>query len=976
MTNIVRDKDATSGFISPAKTGSYVGKQLCWPVVVVLAAVLLTSSQKQIVAGATPTRTSTVRRASSLTGVLSEPQARPLVTLSSGEYDNTDGREVTGRRHGHNDDGEDTTSGDRSFSLEDCARLLTSSAPPDAGVSGHRTLGGGGFAIRIAGTPNKYMHGESYTVSLQAPPDRVGSPPRRFIGFTLSLGAVPDDHHKPRHRGASGSGLQRSSSYRKYSGEHSRKPHDIVGIFQTFGDALSRLLSDECNHVVSAASSIPKAEELCPEEREDEDVQPPLLAECCACDEAKYELTFEGLWSRRTHPVGYPDSKKCRCIQYTFCISHTIHGIFEKLNLYLAIADKWLTHFSDIIGASHAADFRMWQYGGPASDGVRNVAEHGTTSRLEAELKAQSAKIRTIIKARGLWYPAAADGGRTFAVFRVDRRHHVVSALSALGPPPSHTPAWLVGVSALELCLRNCSWATSKTMNLYPWHSTTVSAGDAQETSHSFVTLHRSASGARYLIRPVEASGPPPLKPVARLTITRQRLYEKVSCDPDAVERSSSLATKEGRGSSGNTSHSGTDENGGSFCEGIFGPWGTWGPCAASCGSTGLRYRARSLLVPPDDDRIAACALPEGVTDVKAQLEESEQCENACANGISCETTAWSEWTECAATCGKGIRARRRKYLASQHMARKVCSVDLVERDPCEAPHDIHCAPENISWECAVSEWSEWSPCTASCGAEGVRFRTRAHLRPQLAVLARCAVHQLHKTTCRSEQTECGDDDRKAQEVCFLPSEPGPCRGAFHRFYYDIRLGKCMKFIWGGCRGNRNRFETFAECKTKCGRALEVLRSSHQLPVPTTSSHAWHFGDSGRRVSGSRIDLVHAGIPPENSMFKPPLAVSPNDPNGSDESIRTPVDCVVTRWSEWSPCNKTCGNGRRSRRRMVKTNARRGGRPCPPKLVQRRRCHNNPPCAENVHTHQEHNAHLAAGAGTVNAANDSTGIVV
>lgn len=26
------------------------------------------------------------------------------------------------------------------------------------------------------------------------------------------------------------------------------------------------------------------------------------LPTCCACDEAKYEVTFEGLWSKNTHP--------------------------------------------------------------------------------------------------------------------------------------------------------------------------------------------------------------------------------------------------------------------------------------------------------------------------------------------------------------------------------------------------------------------------------------------------------------------------------------------------------------------------------------------------------------------------------------------------------------------------------------------------------------------------------------------------
>lgn len=37
---------------------------------------------------------------------------------------------------------------------------------------------------------------------------------------------------------------------------------------------------------------------LCEEENNDEDSQPSIMDPCCACDEAKYELTFEGKWSR------------------------------------------------------------------------------------------------------------------------------------------------------------------------------------------------------------------------------------------------------------------------------------------------------------------------------------------------------------------------------------------------------------------------------------------------------------------------------------------------------------------------------------------------------------------------------------------------------------------------------------------------------------------------------------------------------
>lgn len=42
--------------------------------------------------------------------------------------------------------------------------------------------------------------------------------------------------------------------------------------------------------------------EVCRNTKAEADKQEPVLGECRACDEAKFEVTFEGLWSRNTHP--------------------------------------------------------------------------------------------------------------------------------------------------------------------------------------------------------------------------------------------------------------------------------------------------------------------------------------------------------------------------------------------------------------------------------------------------------------------------------------------------------------------------------------------------------------------------------------------------------------------------------------------------------------------------------------------------
>jgi len=102
---------------------------------------------------------------------------------------------------------------------------------------------------------------------------------------------------------------------------------------------------------------------LCEQEAESLDEQPEVLDDCCACGEAKYEVIFEGLWSKNTHPKDFPQA-------------------------------GYTPHFSEIIGASHTADFRVWEYGGYASDGLKALAENRITKKLETELKSESNKIR------------------------------------------------------------------------------------------------------------------------------------------------------------------------------------------------------------------------------------------------------------------------------------------------------------------------------------------------------------------------------------------------------------------------------------------------------------------------------------------------------------------------------------------------------------------------------------------------------
>ncbi|KAG7234064.1 hypothetical protein CRUP_010364, partial [Coryphaenoides rupestris] len=44
-------------------------------------------------------------------------------------------------------------------------------------------------------------------------------------------------------------------------------------------------------------------------------------------------------------------------------------------------------HWSAIIGASHSNHYVLWEYGGHASDGVKQVAELGSPVKMEEEIR-------------------------------------------------------------------------------------------------------------------------------------------------------------------------------------------------------------------------------------------------------------------------------------------------------------------------------------------------------------------------------------------------------------------------------------------------------------------------------------------------------------------------------------------------------------------------------------------------------------
>ncbi|XP_053599585.1 spondin-1-like isoform X2 [Plodia interpunctella] len=733
------------------------------------------------------------------------------------------------------------------------AALATATTPTCERAPAHAQPTDTAYRLTVAGEPDLFLPGELYTVSLQGVDVGRGLTP--FVGFTIW--AETDEEPQTATeistvKTPAGPALGGFQSYdaqtKSFEGcqpavtnatAHPKTDIQVIWSAPPNGsDACVRL----CARASPADSGSPSvlARKICPAPVAPASFarQPPIVEPCCACDEAKYEVVFEGLWSRNTHPREFPP-------------------------------EGARAHFGDVIGASHTAQYRVWQEGRAASGGLRRLANDGATTALEKELKAESDHIRTIIKARGISWQQVAGAGipNTFAVFRVDAKHHLVSLASKLAPSPD----WFVGVSALELCNANCTWSNSATLPLYPY--------DAGTDSGITYTAHGQPTSPVAPVRALRPDWPKDVKspffsttnemrPFARLRLTRLRLYEK-SCDAAENEHAK--------------------ESSGGACATLA--WGPWSACSVSCGA-GRASRQRHY-VWPARAYAEACRAP--LTDYRRCYGPRMHCRavseyepDPAESTGPCALSPWSGWSPCE---GCGVRARTRHYIAPRafkrchigYRASTVLSQAMpCEAGPCDKPARVNTTAAIMDWfyrdethgPCRVSAWGDWAPCSARCG-RGRRLRTRFYLSrdfhvqqeilrillhkwqrrfnqlrnmslPENMSIADPEVHRLaqeHISRCQhtlnQQEALCDGEDGScghvSPEVCKLPLMVGPCRGYTERWFFDAATNTCEPFGYTGCGGNANNFRNWNDCIAACKTDRNVSTTTSTSMAPPTT---------------------------------------------------------------------------------------------------------------------------------------------
>ncbi|PAV72247.1 hypothetical protein WR25_00064 isoform A [Diploscapter pachys] len=558
--------------------------------------------------------------------------------------------------------------------------------------------------------------------------------------------------------------------------------------------------------------------------------------ECCACDQAKYELEFTGLWSKDTHPKDYPT------------LEH-------------------LTHFTDMLGTSHSANYSLWKIGGISTDGMKEIAEWGNTYKAEAEAKE---------KVKGLWYPEVQ--GRTTSSFVVNKYHHFASLACMFGPSPD----WCVGISSVNLCLPDCSWVEERSFDLLPFDAGT----DSGPTYMSPNTPTEPREPVRWITTkdvgsPFYEESTDVIAPLAKLVIRRKEIINS-DCKTDEEYKKEAF----------NITNTSEDEEYKDRRECMMTSWSSWTLCSATCGK-GIKMRSR-VFVFPIKAQMFHCHRQ--TTERQFCNAKINECEDSEAFNNKCAVGSWQEWSDCSVTCGHGIRSRKRTFLDAATKEEE-CNVDLERKDMCEGDNGPDCSvtPDPL---CRTTSWSEWSPCSASCD-DGLRVRTRLFFYSE---------HEHHCSHVKlQEKDNCNLQscrriiEQNSEEICQEEKQEGQCGGSFPRYWFNHEKQTCERFIYTGCKGNRNQFETEEECKKICIPGYEkdkAMIPNHQL------------------ISEFGTEEVNDG--------------------------GEPTPCEISEWSPWTNCSVTCGNGKKTRTRHIINFPRNGGTPCPEHLMQELRCHLRP----------------------------------
>merc|ERR1711962_513921 len=126
-----------------------------------------------------------------------------------------------------------------------------------------------------------------------------------------------------------------------------------------------------------------------------------------------------------------------------------------------------------------------------------------------------------------------------------------------------------------------------------------------------------------------------------------------------------------------------------------------------------------------------------------------------------------------------------------------------------------------------------------------------------------CEAGRNHFDSQNDCQKECVSP--RGAGVCYLKKIVGPCQGNYMEWFYDITSRSCKQFVYGGCLGNGNRFETKEQCENMCApdKDKPVCKKTKAEGACSGNFERWFFN----RESGECEQFSYSGCLGNNNRF-------------------------------------------------------------------------------------------------------------
>jgi len=130
--------------------------------------------------------------------------------------------------------------------------------------------------------------------------------------------------------------------------------------------------------------------------------------------------------------------------------------------------------------------------------------------------------------------------------------------------------------------------------------------------------------------------------------------------------------------------------------------------------------------------------------------------------------------------------------------------------------------------------------CNKFASYNGYCQRNRAYMKALCAKSCNFCDYEPKRPGCSSEFGCCPDGITPASDrdymgcpeydsVCDMKLVPGPCRAYLEKYFYNATSGNCEKFVYGGCKGNQNNFNSLLSCRIRC------MKGKHQTAAKETT---------------------------------------------------------------------------------------------------------------------------------------------